>query len=202
MEKQVMPGPHRDLEIGVAGASESVGVVIANTINGTNCDWMPLAADLVTEGYRVAVFQYAFIPIQLGVAGSVERGKAEMLAVAAELREQGVTKVVYAGGSLGGSVAIAAAAERDAEAAGVISLSGGLDELSDTVARLRVPVLYLVAEDDFAAARVAGKLHQATAEGRGTLVTFPGAAHAGEMLRDQRYAGKLLEEIHTLLERV
>ncbi|MDF5752562.1 dienelactone hydrolase family protein [Spongiactinospora sp. TRM90649] len=202
LRKEVIKGPERDLEIGLAGDTGARGVVIANTINGSNCDWSPMAADLVAEGYRVAVFQYGFIPIQLGVAGSLERGKREMLAVGARLREEGVTKLVYAGGSLGGSVAISAAADPDSEAAGVISLSGGLDELTDVVGKLRVPVLYLVAEDDFAAAQVADRLHKSTSEGKGTLVRFPGAAHAGDMFRDKRYATDLLGEIRRMLEAV
>lgn len=195
------PGTGAELAVGVAGEGP-VGVVIANTLVGYHCDWLVWADHLAKSGFRVAVFEYGFIPRTVGVPAMLDHGSGEMIAVGEELRKLGAQKIVYAGGSLGGSVALATAADPAARAAGVISLSGGLDGQQDTVRRLTVPAIYVVAEDDFTggAANLAKELHKATTGS--SLAVYPGAQHAGEMFGDERYADELLAKLDAFLRAV
>ncbi|GII42749.1 hypothetical protein [Planotetraspora phitsanulokensis] len=86
----------------------------------------------------------------------------------------GAQKIVYAGGSLGGSVALVTAADPATGAAGVISLSGGLDGQEQTVKRLTVPALYVVTEvDTTGVTDLVKDLHKATPKGRSTLAVYP-----------------------------
>jgi dienelactone hydrolase len=117
--------------------------------------------------------------------------------------ECSAAKIVYAGGSVGGSVALVTAVNPAAGAAGVISLSGGLDGQEETVKLLTVPALYVVTEEDTTGVTDLVKdLHKATAKGRSTLLVYPGAQHAGEMFNDKRYVDKLQAEIEAFLREV
>ncbi|WP_155337163.1 alpha/beta hydrolase [Acrocarpospora corrugata] len=191
-----------DLTAGVAGEGP-IGVVIANTLVGYHCDWLIWADHLAKSRFRGAVFRYGFVPRTTGVPTMLDRGSTEMTAVAGELRNLGAQKIVYARGSLGGSVALATAASPEAKAAGVISLSGGLPEQQETVGRLTVPALYVVAEDDITggANQLATDLHKATTSTKDLLV-YPGAQHAGDMFNDKRYAEELLAELNAFLRGV
>ncbi|GAA4571743.1 hypothetical protein GCM10023193_61470 [Planotetraspora kaengkrachanensis] len=197
------PGTGAGLAVGVAGEGP-VGVVIANTLTGYHCDWLIWADHLVKRGFRVAVFEYGDVPQTVGIPAMLDRGSDEMAAIGAGLRKLGTQKVVYAGGSLGGSVALATAADPAAEAAGVISLSGGLDGMEELAERLSVPALYAAAEEDFSGgvADLARSLHKATPKGRSTLLVYPGAQHAGEMFNDERYADELQAKLEAFLRDV
>lgn len=190
-----------NLAVGLAGDGP-VGVVIANTMDGYHCDWLVWADHLVKSGVRVAVFEYGFPPRMAGIPAMLERGPEEMMAVAAELRKQGAQKIVYAGGSLGGSVALATAAKPEAQAAGVVSLSGGLDGQAETAKTLTIPAIYAVAEEDTSggAPALAKELHAAT--GDSELLVYPGAQHAGGMFIDDRYADKLLASLDAFIAKV
>ncbi|WP_066375258.1 alpha/beta hydrolase [Herbidospora mongoliensis] len=189
------------LAVGIAGDGP-VGVVIANTLDGYHCDWLVWADHLIKSGVRVAVFEYGFPPRMAGISAMLDRGPEEMMAVAAELRKQGAQKIVYAGGSLGGSVALATAAKPEAEAAGVVSLSGGLDGQAETVKTLTIPAIYAVAEEDTSggAPALAKELHKATEDSE--LLVYPGAQHAGGMFIDDRYADELLAKLDAFLAKV
>jgi len=194
------PGTGAGLAVGVAGEGP-VGVVIANTLTGYHCDWLTWADHLVKGGFRVAVFEYGDNPQTVGIPAMLDRGSDEMAAIGAGLRKLGAQKVVYAGGSLGGSVALATAADPAAQAAGVISLSGGLDGMEELAGGLSVPALYAAAEEDFGGgvADLARSLHKATPKGRSTLLVYPGAQHAGEMFNDERYADQLQSKLEAFL---
>ncbi|WP_083974091.1 dienelactone hydrolase family protein [Herbidospora daliensis] len=195
------PLPVPGLAAGIAGDGP-VGVVIANTMQGYHCDWLVWADHLVKGGFRVAVFEYGFAPRAVGAEAMLERGAGEMTAVAAALRKAGAQKVVYAGGSLGGAVALAAAAKPEAGAAGVVSLSGGVEGQAGTAGRLTVPAIYAVAEDDTSggAATLAKELHEAT--GDSELRVYPGLLHAGEMFNDPKYGPELLADLDAFLRKV
>lgn len=183
--------------IGVAGDGP-VAVVVANTLVGHLCDWLPWVQDLTKRGYRAAIFDYSFIPAQVGIPAAVGKGSSDLIAAAAKLKELGAQKVVYAGGSLGGSVALNAATRDNAETAGVIVLSGGLPELEKEAASLKVPVIYAVAEDDYGAYNTAKALKKVTKDA--TLKVYPGAAHANEMFRVPSYTPKLQNALAAFLQ--
>jgi len=193
------------LVAGVAGDGP-LAVAIANTTTGSHCDWMIWADHLVRQGHRVAVYNYGFLPNRLGVKESLKAGPAELAALGARLRELGARKVVYAGGSLGGSIALTVAAEPENQAAGVISLSGGYevaDELRRTVRRLAVPALYAVTRDDpLGVAKIAERLHAATPEGKGELLRYPGTQHAHEMFHGTPYLEELMSGLDAFLARL
>lgn len=184
---------------GVAGDGP-VAVVAANTLTGYLCDWLPWVKDLVGRGYRVAIFNYSFIPTQVGIPAGAGKGASELVTVGAKLRELGAQKVVYAGGSLGGSAALNAATRDNADPDGVIVLSGGLPELEKEAASLKVPVMYAVAEDDYASHEIAKLLHKVTKDS--TLKVYPGAAHATEMFRVPSYTAKLNKDLAAWLEKI
>ncbi|MFI6319895.1 alpha/beta hydrolase [Nonomuraea sp. NPDC050556] len=183
--------------VGVAGDGP-VAVVVANTLVGHLCDWLPWVQDLTKRGYRAAIFDYSFIPTQVGIPAAVGKGSSDLVAVAGKLEELGAQKVVYAGGSLGGSVALNAATRDNADPAGVIVLSGGLPELEKEAASLKVPVVYAVAEDDYGAYNTAKALSKVTKDA--TLKVYPGAAHANEMFRVPSYAPKLQNALAAFLK--
>jgi len=193
------------LVAGVAGDGP-LAVAIANTTTGTHCDWMVWADHLVRQGHRVAVYNYGFLPNRLGIKESLKAGPAELAALGARLRELGAQKVVYAGGSLGGSIALTVAADPANRAAGVISLSGGYevaDELRRTVRRLAVPALHVVTRDDpLDVAKIAERLHAATPEGRSELLRYPGTQHAHEMFNGTPYLDELLSGLDAFLARL
>jgi enterochelin esterase-like enzyme len=78
------------------------------------------------------------------------------------LRQMGVQKVALVGGSVGGLSALRAGLDADAEADGIICLSGsGWTEITASVAGLQVPVLYVAARDDFPAFELTDDLYGA-----------------------------------------
>jgi pimeloyl-ACP methyl ester carboxylesterase len=102
------------------------------------------------------------------------------------LRRQGVAKVVLMGASLGGTVVVAAAAEIQPRVSAVVDLSGptessGVDALG-AARHLRMPVLYVAADDDAFVSEVR-KTYRATPPRLRQLLVIHGAGHGVGLLR-------------------
>ena len=131
----------------------TTAVVLVHQGNGSLCEWVTYARRLAAQGYFV-------FPIDLRGHGlsqrrtgaAANRLAADVAAAAKHVRKLGKRKVFVIGASMGGIAALVAGANVKPPLAGVVALSAparfrGLDAVA-TAPRLRVPVLYVAAEDD------------------------------------------------------
>ncbi|MDQ6820571.1 MAG: hypothetical protein M3076_09605 [Actinomycetota bacterium] len=103
--------PAERLTAAVLGAGPT-GVVLADQVDNSVCDWLPLPSALAARGLRVLVFDYGNGDDSL-----------EVQSAARFLRGQGVSRVVLMGASVGGAVVIDAGVHLHSAPAAVISLS-------------------------------------------------------------------------------
>lgn len=162
-------------------ARARAGVVLSHESDGEICGWLPYGRRLARLGYRVLVYTargYGSSPLP---RRRTTRYELDVAGAAAELRRRGVQRVVLVGGSMGAmSSLIAGAAVRPA-VAGVVAVSPGLSFRGLNPLRhvpaLRVPVLYVVAEDDGDFSAQVRTLHDATGSRDKRLVAVPGVGH-------------------------
>jgi pimeloyl-ACP methyl ester carboxylesterase len=169
------------------------GVVLGHQAGSDLCEWLPRARALAKQGRQVLAFDFG---------PSADIGK-DMVAAAAELRRRGVTRMVLVGSSMGGTAAIAAAAEITPPVAGVVSLSGpeeyqGADAAS-AAPRLRVPVLFIVAADDPPFDDDARALYQAVPGHDKRLVVLEGGGHGTSLLEFGDQAVRVRAELDRFL---
>jgi pimeloyl-ACP methyl ester carboxylesterase len=171
---------------GAVRGTGRTGVVLSHMSDGDACAWDPYARRLADAGYRVLVLQFQAYGESDGAAGDGELPD-NVVGGAGLLREQGVTKVVLIGASMGGVASLAAATELTPPPAAVISMSAptvypGADAIS-AVPRLTAPVLYLAGETDAGFAASARQMHAATpATTPRELVVVPSSAHGIHLL--------------------
>jgi dienelactone hydrolase len=151
---------------GVTLAAASIGsgprgVLLLPQSDGDSCGWWSFGGPwLASQGYRVLMldlrcFGESTCPSR---PQKIRERLADVRAATAWLRAAGARSVAVVGVSMGGTVAMAAGADDQVSLAAAVDVSG---ELTDTVlrsspplsartavAKLRVPVLYLTAEDD------------------------------------------------------
>lgn len=128
-------------------------VILVHQGNGSLCEWVPYARRLAAQGYFVFPIDlrgHGFSQRRTGAAAN--RLAADVAAAVKAVRKLGKRKVFVVGASMGGIATLVAGANVKPPLAGVVSLSAparfrGLDALA-TAPRLRVPVLYVAAEDD------------------------------------------------------
>ncbi|TNM37298.1 alpha/beta hydrolase [Nocardioides albidus] len=154
------PTTLKDPEVGrivavTAGTGPTVAVLLHQTDGNGLCGWLPYAADLVSEP-GVQVLAIDLCRYGESACRGDRTGPHQVDAVSVAVREArarlGATRVVVVGASMGGSVALMAAATTDGIDAAV-DLSGPLDwdglaEVVDGGRALRVPVLVAVADDE------------------------------------------------------
>jgi pimeloyl-ACP methyl ester carboxylesterase len=122
---------------GVITGKGPVGVVITYERHGTVCAWRPLSDRLVAAGYRVLLY----------VRGSGTLPEDGAIAMGRRLaKEKGVDRLFLVGGSIGATASVPAAEKLGAGVAGVVALSGEIDE--GDAAALRVPLLQIGSEND------------------------------------------------------
>ncbi len=125
----------------------------------------------------------------------------DVVGAAAELRREGVTKVVLVGGSMGGTASLVAASITTPPIAGVVSLSGPAEfSVMDAMAaskELTVPVLYMAAENDQQRfPSDARAMFAVCSSGHKQLLILPGSDHGSDLLAGsaQDQAGNALEK--------
>ncbi len=169
---------------------------------GDLCSWAPYARRLAAKGFFVFPFDFRGHGFSEG-AENHSLAAADMKAAVRAVRGLGARKVVVGGASLGGIAAIIAAPTLRPPVQGVISVSGPAEipgELNarQAASRLRVPTLYVVAEQDQNAgydfAADARELHGLTATAEKRVEVVSGALH-GTFLVDRS------TRVRTLLER-
>jgi pimeloyl-ACP methyl ester carboxylesterase len=159
--------------------------VVSNTIIGRVCDWLPWARELADRGYRVMLFDYSILVPTTDVPAAVDPFAKDTVEAAGKLRQMGVQKVVLVGGSVGGLSVLRAGLDPKAGADGIVCLSGsGSTEITESVAGLQVPVLFVAARDDFAAFELSDELYDAATGAQSRkLVFLDGALHADKLLQ-------------------
>lgn len=161
---------------GVVLGRGRTGVVLGHQSGSDLCEWMPQARRLARRGRQVLAFDF----------GPDAHIRADMVAAAGELRRRGVTRLVLVGSSMGGTAVIAAAAVITPPVAGVVSLSGP-EEYQGTDAaaaapKLRMPVLFVAAEDDPPFDDAARALYKAVPGHDKRLLVLEGGGHGTALL--------------------
>ena len=151
--------------------SGPVGVVLAHERGRNLCDWLPYAHHLARMGFTAIAFDF-----KTYAAGLVE----SVQAAAEELRRRGADGVVLVGASMGGT-AVLDAARKAPRVLGVVSVSGpasyGDANAAKAVRELKVPVLFIVAQDDPEFIGDARSLYAHTLSEDKSLEVLPGFAH-------------------------
>jgi dienelactone hydrolase len=193
---------------GVPVEGESVGtgtlaVVLSHEYEESPCPWAAVASRLAAHGYRAVFWDY-------GVLTGLDRIK-ELQAVVDRLRADGVTKVVLAGGSIGGCLSMIGATEVKPPVNGIVVLSCAawydVDEHIPTTAyasRVTVPTLYAVGDQDDAALVEGVRTDAGAVAAKDvTLLVIPGSAAHGVALFDDPTGGpRLWKAFLGLLARV
>lgn len=161
---------------GVVLGQGRTGVVLGHQAGSDLCEWLPQAHRLAKQGHQVLAFDF----------GPYANIGKDMVAAAAELRRRGADRLVLVGSSMGGTAAIEAAAEITPRVAGVVSLSGPEEyqgaDAATAAPKLRVPVLFIVAEDDPPFADAARALYKAVPGHDKKLVVLEGGGHGTSLV--------------------
>ena len=133
-----------------------VGVILAHQVDSDLCQWKDIWPDLTAKGYRImAISMHADIT-------------ADVVAATAQLRSQGVRKIVLLGASMGGSAVLAAAGQITPPVQAVVSLSGpsdfGTAMAIEAVKTFQVPVAYFAGKQDTEFSDDATAMYGATTE--------------------------------------
>ncbi|MBM7790045.1 alpha/beta hydrolase [Tenggerimyces flavus] len=156
------------------------------------CVWYRELGWLPKEGFRVVAYDRDCVGAS--DCGDPTDGLADLNAIIADLTERGARDVVVVGASAGAPDVIVAAARPDSPLRGTVALSpfglsqppvSGEFETYEAAAReAKVPVLYVLAEDDTAA--TAGELRDLAAvtrpAGSKAIVLPAGTGHAQQVL--------------------
>jgi pimeloyl-ACP methyl ester carboxylesterase len=170
--------------IGVLLGSGPKALVLVHGHGGNLCEWLPYARTLAKVGSRVLAYDSRshgssanarLLRLDLDIRGAVT-----------ELRRRGARAVVLAGSS----AVLVAAASTQPPVQGVVSLSAprGLGPIDAEAAmpRLRVPVLFVAAEQDDGIAAEARLLHQTAGASDKRLEIVPSGEHGTDLLRLDR----------------
>jgi pimeloyl-ACP methyl ester carboxylesterase len=160
-------------------------VVLAHMSVGDLCQWVPYSRALARQGFFAFPFDFRGHGFSEGQELHSRAG-ADVEAAVRAVRRLGARKVVVVGGSLGGIAALVAAPKLRSLVAGVVAvsapaaISGELNAVP-AVSRIRVPTLYVAAEQDqnppYDFAADARKLHDATGTTEKRLELVSGSLH-------------------------
>ena len=162
-------------------------VVLAHERGRTHCSWLPYARTLARRGYRVLVFNArghgsSSTPYDLR---RIYRIDYDVIGAVREMRRRGASTVVLAGGSMGASAVLVAAAAIRPLVNGVAPVSGGSWRDMDGVSaaqRLSVPVLFLSAEQDGGLPDLHRRLYDLVPPADKRLLILPGSEHGSPLI--------------------
>jgi pimeloyl-ACP methyl ester carboxylesterase len=187
--------------VGLTLGRGRTGLVLGHQLGSDLCEWLPQARSFARRGYQVLVFDFAgFGDSQPGPDGRVD---SDVVAAAAELRRRGVDRVVLVGSSMGGTAVLSAATRIRPPVAGVVSLSGasgfGGVDAQGAMARLRVPVLFVVGADDQHFTEQARLLYRAARSRDKRLLVVPGGGHGTGMVEFGDDAPRVLAAVRRFI---
>lgn len=176
-------------------------VVLAHQYRSSLCQWIPYARRLASKGYLAFAFDFRNNGLSqtVGYAKSQRLG-GDVAAAAKYVREHGAKKVFILGASMGGTAALVGGANIRPPVDGVVSVSGpssfGGADAGVAVPRLKVPVLYVAAEQDSGGgfAQDARAMYRATASSDKSIEILPGSDHGVSLLAYPGRARELVEE--------
>lgn len=176
-------------------------VVLAHMSEGDLCSWTPYARRLAGKGFFVFPFDLRGHGFSEGVQNH-GKAAADMVAAVRAIRALGARKIVVGGASLGGIAAVIAAPSLRPPVQGVVSVSGPAEIAGELNARpaaprLRIPTLYVAAEQDqsppYDFAAEARELYEATGTAEKRLELVPGALHGTFLVDGSSRVRALLE---------
>jgi len=180
----------------------TTAVILGHQSGGDLCEWLSYARRLASSGYFVFAIDFrghGFSKSRTGNAAN--RLAADLTAATREVRKLGKRKVFLVGASMGGIASLVAATNVKPQVDGVVSVSAparfrGMDAVV-TAPRLRVPVLYVAAEDDDNAgydfSKDAEAMHAASASTDKSLELLPGDLHGVGLVAGSARAKALIE---------
>lgn len=160
-------------------------VIFSNIGNGVQADWQELPALLAQQGYLVLTYDWRGFGASGGAQDYV--ASTQDLAAAIELiRAQGATRIILAGGSLGGIASIKNA--RIAELAGLVVISSPRNApklliADEEIAAIKAPKLFVGSTQDTIIPYSETEAMYKLAIEPKTLQTFSGAAHGTDILK-------------------
>lgn len=163
--------------------SGDTAVVLAHMRNSNKDAWVDAAAALARNGFVALTFDFRGYAGQEGTPDT--KPDVDVAAALEQMRNQGAQRVFVVGASMGGTAAVAVAAEEELD--GVVAVSApaefaGIDALA-AAARVEEPALFMAAEDDQPYAADAAELSGAAGGG---LVLYDGDAHGTDLLDGHR----------------
>ena len=179
--------------IGVELGSGPRAVILAHQGGGGEgpwlCAWMRYARALALQGYRVLAFDHRGFGSSGGTSNwaRARRVDFDVLAAIKVMRARGATQIILGGGSLGGAAVLSAAALDGNAVSGVISFASpqtfGRIDVVKAARALRVPALFLSAEEDAPFPEDARALYDACASPDKQIAIVPGTVHGAPVLR-------------------
>ncbi|MGH2683051.1 MAG: alpha/beta hydrolase [Actinomycetota bacterium] len=164
-----------------------IGVVFAHMFPTDRTSWASFATVLGDGGFRTLTFDFRGYGDSGGEKDIPEIWR-DVVAAARALRDDGATRVVLVGASMGGSAALRAAAEEPVD--GVVTLSApstfmGLTASPEVLAGVTAPKLFLAADGDGIAAQTAQSFYeQSPPPKRVEIVT--GTEHGTDLLEGRQ----------------
>ena len=187
--------------IGVVLGSGRAGLVLGHQLGSDLCEWLPQAREFARRGYQVLVFDFAGFGASR--PGPDSRVDNDVIAATAELRRRGAERVVLVGSSMGGTAVLSAATRIRPPVAGVVSLSGasgfGGVEAGAAMARLRVPVLFVVGADDQHFTEQARVMYRAARVADKRLLVVPGGGHGTSLVEFGSDARRVLAAVRRFI---
>jgi uncharacterized protein len=183
--------------------SGDVGIILAHMYPSDQTSWYQAAQKLVEEGYLVLTFDFRGYGESEGSRNIEKIGLdaiAAVNAIAMSDASRMVSRVVLVGASMGGTACLIAGdfwqAASIIQVGGVATLSAPVEfkglSAEEVVPRLRIPMLFIAAEDDTGAD--GARELQELSGGTGDLQIVPGADHGTDLLK-----GQAAEQVWSLL---
>jgi dienelactone hydrolase len=186
------------LQAAVVGSGQRGVILLHQTDNGL-CGWLPYAGYLATQGFHVGLFDFR-CTFNSGCAEGEKAYNvtADVVAIAAALRQRGARSLAVVGASYGGAVAIGTCAAVQADACVALSpalyenkLGGGMTA-NKAIDQLRVPLLFAAAPDDSGSPADENQaLLRRARPGIVTVIELPaGAGHGWDIVTDPNTPGQ------------
>ncbi len=179
----------------VGAGSGRLGVVLVHGSGSRGvCNWAGEIGWLAKAGLNVVGYDQSCVGAS--TCANDVRPVEDLLAVVADLRRRGATKVAVVGASAGGAMPLVAASRSNSGISAVVALSpanlatpvstaDAPDVTALSVARnIRQPVLYVLAQDDSAASVAEMKSLTTATKGSRLVLLPPGSGHAQAVLYD------------------
>ncbi len=191
---------------GVLVGQGTAAVIAAHQVTSNVCEWLPFARRLASH-HGLLVLAYDTRGDGVSPSGpDISRVDLDMPGAVAYLRGRGVTRIVLAGASAGGTDALVAAAAVSPPVDGVVALSPAtvIGPQADAVVaapQVTAPALIMAAAQDGSSPEDARTIHAATASRDKTLAIVPGSSHGTHLLDDPTYGRVYADQVEAWILR-